>query len=212
MDFKKELKEILQPAVNAALEFPWHDKEAYGNWVAQTFYFVRHSTRLFALAASRCPVTDNRFHMRYLEHLNEEKGHEGLATADLSKIGLKVDHFDELPSTSALYQTQYYFIDHVSPYAFFGYFLALEGLAVLVGGEALKQVSAHHGPKSALFLKVHSEEDQKHLADVLEWIEKMPPAEHAAIMRNFKQSAEYYKTMLVEIIEMAAGTSKKAAA
>ena len=35
--------------------FPWTERAAYVGWLAQTYYYVRHSTRLLAAAAARFP-------------------------------------------------------------------------------------------------------------------------------------------------------------
>ena len=48
-----ELQGHLNELGRAVEATPWHDKAVYGGFLAQTNYYVSHSTRLLALAASR---------------------------------------------------------------------------------------------------------------------------------------------------------------
>ena len=79
----------MAPLESTIKSFPWEDPLAYQLWSAQTYYFVLHSTRLFALASSRCLLTENALHFKLLNHLAEEKGHENLALQDLKAMGSK---------------------------------------------------------------------------------------------------------------------------
>ncbi len=55
---------------------PWEDKWTYAEWLAQTFFYVRHATRVLAKAAYRCSFEDEGLHKKLLEGINEEKNHE----------------------------------------------------------------------------------------------------------------------------------------
>jgi hypothetical protein len=196
---QNELLKYLEPTIAAGREFPWESSAHYANWSAQTFYYVSHSTRLFALAAGRAPLNDNPVHNRLLSHLKEEKGHENLSSHDIKILGMGLDQFPELAATKCLYQTQYYWIEHISAYSFFGYLLALESLAVQTGPDVHARVLKAHGPKACGFLKVHTAEDVKHVQEVISWIEKMPKKDQEAIMENFQQTLSNYKSILGEI-------------
>lgn len=193
------LMKNIQPTVNALMEFPWESAAHYATWSAQTFYYVRHSTRLFATAAVRIPVTDNKVHDRLLSHMREEKGHENLSTRDIKVVGFDLSLIPELTSTKCMYQSQYYWAEHVSPYAFFGYLLALESLAIYAGPQMHERISKAHGAKASSFLRVHTEEDVNHVKEVIEWIEKMPPETQEVILSNYVFSLENYKNMVEEI-------------
>lgn len=198
--FKKEdLLNAMQPTMDEFKKFPWESAPHYATWSAQTHYFVKHSTRLFAAAASRTPLTDNPIHDRFLSHLREEKGHENLSIRDIRMVGLDIHQIPELPATRNVYQTQYYWIEHVSAYSFFGYLLALESLAVYVGPHGHERISKAHGSKASSFLKVHAEEDIGHVAEVIEWIEKMSAPDKEQVYANFTQTLENYRHMLVDI-------------
>jgi hypothetical protein len=194
-----ELMLHLESTIALANEFPWESPEHYANWSAQTFHYVCYSTRLFALAAGRAPLTDNPIHNRLLEHLREEKGHENLSTHDIKILGKGLDQFPQLSSTKSLYQTQYYWIEHISSYSFFGYLLALESLAVNIGPTVYQRALKAHGPKACGFLKVHTAEDVAHVQEVISWIDKMDKKDQVATMENFHQTLGNYRSILSEI-------------
>lgn len=196
---KKNFVSILQPTIEVVRDFDWSNTRGYANWTAQTFYIVNHSTRLFAYAAARTPIAKNDFHNRFIKHMMEEKGHENLASTDLKALGYTLSDFPELPSTSALYQTQYYWVNEVSPYAFFGYLMALEGLAATVGKDVREAVNKSHEAKSTKFVKVHSEEDLHHIEECFEWLQKIPEGEMQFVYRNLVNSLKNYANMVNEI-------------
>src|SRR5215211_402825 len=89
----------------AYTDFPWEDRRVYGNWTAQTYFYVRHATRLLALAAARCPLADEELHKTFLQAIREEQDHELLALHDLQFLGFRPSDFGELPETAAYRQT-----------------------------------------------------------------------------------------------------------
>lgn len=179
--------------------FAWDNKECYASWAAQTHYFVSHSTRLIALAASRFYKDKDSLHQRFLKHISEEAFHEKLAERDIKALGLDIKNFPELSSTKGFYQSQYYQIERESPESFLGYIVALEGIAVLAGEKALATVSEAFGGKAASFLKVHAEEDKKHIEDALHHMFSLDEVNLRKAYANFIQSSELYCSMLDEI-------------
>lgn len=145
---------------------PWDQKEFYANYLAQTFYYVRHSTRILALSAGRLSYEkDQKIHLRFLKHLGEEANHEKLALNDLKFLGYKLQDFDELNSTRFFYEPQYYKIEHQHPLALMGYILFLEVLAQNVCPPLSAKLTNLYGKKSATFLLVHGEEDPSHVEE-----------------------------------------------
>lgn len=199
MTFREQCQPILDELCKNAEDFPWEDKKSYANWCAQTYYFVLHSTRLFAAAAAKCPLKDNQLHMQYISHLREEAGHENMALRDIKKLGFKIEDFTELPSTAGLYQTQYYGIEHIHPHSFFGYLIALEGLAVLKGKDFLKRVEDTHGKEASVFLRVHAEEDPGHLEEVFKFAKQIDESVMPHILESLKNSSYFYSSMLSDI-------------
>src|SRR5581483_4051800 len=119
-----------------ALEiYPWHDKIAYGDWLAQTYWYVRHSTRLLATASGRMPLdaVGDAMHLRYAKHIGEEQKHEKLCIHDLSALGLSLEALPQRTSTKMFWEPQYYKVEHEHPSVLMGYILALEALACVKG-------------------------------------------------------------------------------
>jgi thiaminase len=183
--------------------FPIEDKKAYALWLAQTYYFVCHSTRLLALASSRIPRSKNELHYRFVEHVKEERGHENLAIQDLKKLGESIQSLPELAQTQAFYQSQYYWIEHVNPLAFFGYILCLEAFATS-GSLLYPKVVKKFGEKAAGFMGVHANEDVGHVESALNFLEKLDPQDHEDIHRNFLLSCQLYLDIYHAIEALAA--------
>jgi hypothetical protein len=191
-----ELERELNRLKRGIYGMQWDDARQYGTWLWQTHYFVCHSTRLLALAASRFPVAQAKLHSRFISHASEEKGHEFLALKDyevLKKMnpGLP-DRIEELPSTQLFYQSQYYWIEHRDPASFFGYILVLESMASVFGRFAFELVRDAHGEKAATFLRVHAEEDPDHIKKALESIAQLSRDSNELIVANLKLSSAAY--------------------
>lgn len=194
---KEQVHQIIQGLKPAFQFFDRLDKYAYGHWLSQQYYIVRHSTPLLALSAGRS-IDNNAYHMRCIDHLNEEKGHDKMLLLDLKMLGFSIDHFPELLSTQAYYQTQYYWIEHKNPLSFLGYVLFMEELAVQYGplvGQKAKVIN----PKSALFLGHHSAADEDHVQDAYAVIAGLSDRDKKHILENISLSAFLYGKVLDEL-------------
>ena len=189
------------PHVN---QFPWTERSAYGDWLAQTYYYVHHSTRLLAAAAARFP-TDERgdaLHHRFAAHMREEKKHEKLCIHDLRVLGLSVGDFPERHATRMFYEPQYFKIEHRDPTALFGYILVLEVFGAAGDGRTLMTTLADaYGDKSLSFVKLHCEEDPGHIEKGFAAVEGCTPAQIDLIVENAWQTASGYAALLREIRE-----------
>ena len=199
------LKENLEAEVVKVQEtleaLPWNDPVFYANWVAQTHYYCSHTTRLLALGAVRSALSQQALHNRFLQHAGEEKGHEKLCDLDLKSLGYKKEDFSELPGTAALYQTQYYWLEHQNPLSFFGYILGLEHLASKLG-KITSEASTAHGSKSTHFLRVHAEEDIDHVEKAIQQVEQFPQEVQPLIVENMRQSLGHYARMAEECFKV----------
>jgi thiaminase len=203
--------QILRDYVNNELKqvsknvqaFPWNSADAYAAWLAQTYYYVSHSTRLLALSAALFPLNANQLHRRFLQHTREESAHEVLAERDLKALGYSLKDFPEFPETAAFYQTQYYQIEHVDPISFFGYILFLEGLATQVASWATKEIERIYGEKTATFLKVHGEEDDDHIEKAFENLKNLTEEQLQLIRKSFEISSALYQASLSRAAQQA---------
>lgn len=196
---RQQFEQSIEKAKAAVANLDFSDRQVYALWLSQAYFIVRHSTPLLALSCARA-IENRAYHLRCIGHLSEEKGHDKLILNDLRQMNLKIDDFKELSSTQALYQTQYYWIEHQNPVSLMGYILILEGLAVTMGREKLRQVN---DPRISSFIKLHSDEDIGHLKIAYEQIEKMGLADQECIARNAELSANLYTYMVAEITDRA---------
>lgn len=193
---EKDLDLVLEKMGKAFDKIPFENPSVYAGWLAQTYYFVCHSTRLLSLAASRFDVTQDELHYRFIDHCKEEKAHEKIAIKDIEGVGFKFEDFYELPQTQGFYQSQYYWIERVNPASFFGYILALEGGAILFGKKLAERVAKVHGKKPTQFLAVHANEDIGHLKKAFEQTKKFDEKTQAVIWKNLETSVGLYISML----------------
>lgn len=195
--FKENIKLLDAPIK----QFPWSERSVYAQFLAQTYYYVAHSTRLLAVSASRFLVSEEDLHRRFIKHMNEEKGHHLIASFDLKNLGFNIESFPELPTTKALYECQYYKSAYLDPTALFGYILALEGLSVTYGKFAYEQALKSFGEKAVGFLSVHCEDDIEHIQSAFKHIDQLDDAQILLIKDNFVQSCVMYDNFLSGIIK-----------
>ena len=198
--------------VRAAIRaFPWSDRVAYGDWMAQTYHYVKHSTRLLAAAAARFPTDEagNALHHRFAKHMSEEKKHELLCIHDLNALDFPLGAFTELPATHMFYASQYFAVEHQDPMALFGYILVLEVTSVREGDWVKDEVVRAHGEKAAAFVKLHSAEDVEHVEKALRALEASTPAQSALVCDNMRRTAYGYGAILEEVAKRSA-TARRA--
>lgn len=197
---KLALNQSVSLLQNSYESLPWDNKEFYANYLAQTFYYVRHSTRLLATSAGRLTYEGQQdLHLRFLKHLSEEANHERLATNDLKALGYKIEDFKELNTTRFFYESQYYKIEHKDPLALMGYILYLEVLAQNICPPLAKKLTALYGKKAATFLLVHGEEDPHHVEEAQKLLASLPTPALTIITENLLQSSCAFDLMMREI-------------
>jgi hypothetical protein len=182
------------------LAFPWERRDAYAEWLAQTFRLVSHTSTLIALTAGKLGVQAPERHRELLAHLREETGHELFARRDLEALGETLEAHPELVATSVLYQAQYYRIERTPPLGLFGYALLLEGVASRVGPTLCERVQRAHGKKACTFLDLHARADTTHYPEGIRWVEGFDPSARESVLANLRQSVELYPAMLDAVV------------
>lgn len=173
------------------------DKDVYAEWLAQTYFFVRHSTPLLGFALPHLKNDELKRHFEH--HLGEEERHDLIALKDIERLGRKINEFQEMNLTKAFYQSQYYRISFENGTSLLGYILLLEGMAVTWGQKMYGEIKDVH-KNSIFFLKVHAEEDPHHLDGAIDTIMRLSLEEQHLILENLRYSDEIYKGMLNKII------------
>lgn len=180
--------------------FPWTNKDAYAGWLLNTWEYVRHTTRLTALAAARLPVTASGLHKRLLQHAAEEMEHEKLLENDLRALGKSVDPERVLAVSTAFAQCLYYQIEYLSPFALFGRVLPLEGVSASMSRHVRERVIHAHGTGTTSFLEVHGDADPEHIEEAFDALANVAPAESAIIVQGMQVTTSLYQRMLSEIM------------
>lgn len=196
------LTECSEQIGQAVDQFPWSDRRAYADWLAQTYFYVRHSTRLLAAAAARFSHDDRdmALHWRFVTHMAEEKKHELLCIHDLKGVGASLESFPERSSTRMFYEPQYYKVEHRAAIALFGYILPLEAIGPWHGKRILEPLIAAHGERCVSFLRLHAAEDVEHLDKAFRVLSGITPVEHSLVEDNMRQTTHAYLGILHEIM------------
>jgi uncharacterized ferritin-like protein (DUF455 family) len=177
---------------------PWTNKEFYKNWLAQSFYYTTHSTRMLAFAAGWSPTTEQNYYRRSLAHIREEQSHDLLAVRDLEKLGSKRENYEELEVCRALWEPQFYKMQR-STKALLGYILALEYLAVQTFPTLNQVLTETYGKEATHFVRVHAEDDPDHVEEAFHQIAACSKEEQLEILKNFNQTCVMYTALLNDI-------------
>lgn len=178
-------EEKLHTLYDKFYEFKWEEKEAYANYLAQSFYYIQHSTKTLALAAGYIEPSDAKIFRRMISHIGEEMNHDVLCKKDLKALGRSLEEYSESPATQALYQTQYYKIQHENPKSYLGYIYVLESLSCFVVPKILNDKLIPIYPKQAInFLRVHADDDPGHLDQAKKVIDSFSEDEKKLVANN----------------------------
>lgn len=156
--------------------------ELYPEFLFAIYGVTASSSTAMRAAAERCAVVPTEDSIAawlstyYLEHAEEESGHEQWLLNDLASLGIpRTLALQRLPyaSVAALVGVQYYWMFHVHPIAFLGYIAVLEEPASMEfletvsrrTGIALTSMSAH---------VMHARLDPDHVAEFDETLDALP--------------------------------------
>ena len=112
----------------------------------------------------------------FLEHADEEQGHEQWLEADLASFGVMQEKIRQrlpYPSVAALVGSQYFWMQHVHPIAYLGYIAVLEAPTVM---EFLEEVSERTAiPLASMSGHVmHATLDPGHVAEFDRTLDLLP--------------------------------------
>ncbi len=182
-------------------KFDYKDKEKYAQFLAQTFHYVSHSTRLLAFAAGVMPLDNTQYFRRYVDHISEEKGHENIAKKDLELFGFDMAKFPELSCTKMFWEPQYFKIQHQDPIALMGYIIALEVFSAQCFPAFYKDLQATYDEKVLRFVKIHAEEDQDHIVKAIDLVKNLSEDRMKLVVDNIHQTGFGYSLMLDSIMD-----------
>ena len=147
--------------------------ELYPEFLFAIYGVTASSSPAMSVAAERCARVPSNdpvgawLRAYYLEHAEEESGHEQWLLDDIASFGIPRSQVLQrlpYPSVAALVGAQYYWMFHVHPIAFLGYIAVLEEPASM---EFLETVSRRTGiPLTSMSAHVmHGRLDPDHVAE-----------------------------------------------
>lgn len=198
--FQQFSRQLLDDMVEKVDRFPWRNQRAYGNYLAQTYYYTSHSVRLLGLMLAKTPVENAGLYDYLVRHIKEENHHEQLALSDLHDLGFDIKEFPELGATRMLWEPQYYKISEIGVPVAFGYIMMLELLAVERASWIASQVKGLGGSgKCNRFMEVHGKEDVAHIERGFIQMQSLEASFHEPIKKNMSQTAVACGLMLSTI-------------
>ncbi len=189
----------------------WSSKDVYASWMAQTYFYVSHSTKIISLAGALMRGQHEHLHMKFVSLCKEELGHDKVIYTDIKQLGYKPEDFQPFAETSAMYQSQYYWINACSPVSVYGYFIFLEGLSIAHGPGLLAELAKHHPKMTTKYLKIHVDDDPEHVDLHNKELHKLSEQELTWAIMNLKNTAHFYQGMLKQLAQAQAGKIIKAA-
>lgn len=207
----KKVKEFTRPHIERVMGtlngMDWKNPDVYGEFLAQTYYHICHSTRLLAAAGARFQVDQDKLHLQCMKHASEERSHEKLSLSDLKEIGRRLEDFPELPATKSLYRSIYYLIEHSSPITLFGYAYFLEWLAV-EASPLEAELSSIYGAKAVKHLHVHAHEDPDHIKAYEDALDRVSGREHMHLLESIESTGYNYERIYDEIKKRVANKAR----
>lgn len=200
-DVLKNFHDTQARLTRVAEDFPWEDRDAYVGFLAQSYEYVRASTRILALTAGRLPAGQTPLSNRFIQHAAEEKGHDRLLLNDAKALGADLAATPVLPEAEAFHKSLYYWIYQGDPMAILGWVLCLEGFAVANGSAIHARVERAHGKRAASFLAVHSAEDPDHVEKALAELRKLGEPELATVCHGIQLYSSLYARIYAAIRE-----------
>lgn len=142
--------------------------EDYTAFLGQAFHHVKHTVPLLMAAGSEITSEKEWLREAIAEYIEEEIGHQEWILNDLAACGVDkemVRHSTPLFATEMMVSYAYDSIRRISPLAFFGMVLVLEGTSIALADAAAKQIGEKLAlPKNAFsYLTSHGALDQDHI-------------------------------------------------
>jgi len=184
----RETVSLMRGTLSSLIREVWfHPRlgELYPEFLFAMYGVTASSAPAMRMAAERCHAMGDDDPLAtwlgsyYLEHAEEEQGHEQWLLADLAALGVSPERVLQRPpyvSVAALVGAQYYWMLHLHPIAYLGYIAVLEAPALM---DFLEEVSARTGiPLSAMSGHVmHATLDPGHVAEFDATLDALPLTE-----------------------------------
>lgn len=143
-------------------------EDVYAAYLRETYFLVNQTPYFLSAAASRSG--EGWLQDFFLNLAIEERHHDRLCVQDIKRLGYDTEtYLAGLPGlgTWTMVGQNHWTVSMKDPAALLGFAAATEGLGASLGPKVTAAMAAYPFAQKALtFLKVHSEEDQEHIAMV----------------------------------------------
>ena len=196
MSLQTKLQDSVKKTEAIVKNSPWDQKEFYGWWLSQTYYFVSHTSRFLSLAAGFSKLDEPELHSFFIKHIPEETGHEKICLVDLKNLNLQVSPEAEVTKSFHLFQRNKILTESVANHL--GYMLFLENLSITLGAKLLKDLQQNFPNQGLKFLKLHTEEDIDHVKKAVEFAESLSPENKRIVQQAVDETCERYNKIILE--------------
>ncbi|GAB2197092.1 TenA family transcriptional regulator [Sessilibacter sp. MAH4] len=189
--------------------------DLYVAFLQQAFHHVKHTVPLLMRCGSRLTESQEWLRVAIAEYIEEESGHQEWVLNDIAACGYNKEQARvSVPNfaTEMMVSYAYDSIDRVSPLAFFGMVLVLEGTSTQLATKAAGVIQASLNlPNSAFsYLTSHGELDLEHVKFYEGLMNQITdPAEQAVIIHAAKNFYKLYANVFSELAESQAQVLKQ---
>ncbi len=178
-------------------KYPFEKKSAYGYFLNQQYFLIRHSTRLLAVSASTIDTANSTEFRWWAKHLQEEIDHDLTILQDMKAIGYKFNDYCE-PMVRGLSLALFEDIRRNGQDSLLGYALMLEGISTKRCAILANRIKNSHG-KGFSYFELHALADEKHFPQGIARVDGFPEHRKQIIIENLSMSAHLYRDFLVTI-------------
>jgi hypothetical protein len=128
----------------------------------------------------------------YINHLEEERGHEKWLKEDLEGYGASVEGVSYIAAACA--GMQYYLIKHSHPVALLGYMAVLEGYPM--ENKNLELLESKYGKELLRTIRYHALHDVEHKKDLVKILTKVPRELETLVLNSGIQTLKFFYAAL----------------
>jgi pyrroloquinoline quinone (PQQ) biosynthesis protein C len=201
-------REMVSHPAFAALAQGTLQRNSYVAYLRETYHLIRHTTAVFARAASFLPDDHRALRGWLLEQALDEHNHDLLCMKDLEALGEDPRKFLAVPPRQGAWGliTQTFHVAQADPVSLLGYILTTEGVGAAFAARGADLLTSDlYGYKSnqVTFLRAHGGFDIKHADEVKRMMNELDADERVrdSILAVRRFSITYYARMLQDGLE-----------
>lgn len=191
---------FIESIMNGALT-----SSVYAAYLRETYHLVGQTPHFLSAAAAR--TEEEWLQDWFLDLAVDERHHDRLCVRDLHNLGLAPEEYlKDLPGlgTWTMVAQNHYLATTADPAGILGFAAATEGLGATLGPQVADAMRHYPFALRALsFLKVHSTEDQDHIARVIAAFDRcaLSPKRYALMLKTWIYTLRAYGMLFSDAID-----------